>query len=733
MRPVLLVLLLLLLGVAQAQEQRPRVGLVLSGGGARGLSHVGVLKVLEAERIPIDAIAGTSMGAIVGGLYASGMSAAELDAALRAVEWSEVFARRVERQHLSQRRKEEDFQISPLIEFGLRNGELRAPIGAVSSRGLETLLRRYTLPVRQVSEFDKLPIPFRAVATDLETGAVVVLDRGDLALALRSSMSVPGVFPPTELDGRLLGDGGLVNNVPIDVARAMGVDLVIVVNIGTPLAGRAALNSAVDITAQMINILTEQNVQRSLASMGPRDLLVAPPLGSLSSADFDKAPVAIAAGELGAAAMLTRLRALAVSSEAYAQWQAEHPRRRRPQAVIDFVAFEGSTLTNPSRFAEQLESQPGRPFDVNRAERDARTLAASGDYLRADYRLVSHHGGDGLVFDLEDKPWGPNYLRVGLDLSTDFNGRGTFNLKLSHNRHWLTEAGTEWRNRVQIGAVPLVFTELYHPLRWTIGLSNDWFVAGYASAERKLGTLYDPVDGAELARYRRTAAAAGIDLGQPWGRFGELRLGLATQRLRATPTLVAAPLAEDSGAVISRQSGLRLAAVIDQLDFANFPTRGFRIEADLRLGEGSDEGRFRSLEASGHGVTTAGAHTFSLYGVARGASAQQRNAIGRYELGGFHQLSGYRDGELLGNYVLFTRAGWYMRLPYTPVIGRAFFVGATAEVGNAWTSREAFEAGSVRTGMSLYFGADTGIGPLYLALTHAPRGGSGVALFLGRP
>lgn len=733
MRGLLALLLLVLSAAVLAQEARPKIGLVLSGGGARGLSHVGVLKVLEAERIPIDAIAGTSMGAIVGGLYATGMSAAEIDSAVRAIDWENVFARRVDRQHLSQRRKEEDFEISPVIEFGMRNGELRAPIGAASSRGLETLLRRFTLPVRQVREFDHLPIPFRAVATDLETGGAVVLERGDLALALRSSMSVPGVFAPTEVDGRILGDGGLVNNVPIDVARAMGVDVVIVVNIGTPLAGRAALGSAVGVTAQMINILTEQNVQRSLATMGPRDILVTPPLGTLSSGDFAKATEAIAIGERGARAIAERLRTLAIGPEAYARWREEHPRRRRPEAQLDFVAFEGSTLTNPGRLAGQLESQPGRPFDVERAERDARTLAASGDYLHVDYRLVSHHDSDGLVFNLEDKPWGPNYLRLGIDLSTDFNGRGVFNLKLSHNRHWLTDAGTEWRNRLQIGAVPLIYTELYHPLRWTIGLTNDWFVAAYAGAERKIGTLYDPDNGTELARYRRTATLAGVDLGQPWGRFGELRLGVATQRLRARPTLVAAPLDDVAGPVTQRQTGLRLGAVVDQLDFANFPTRGFRVVSDMRLGEGSGEGRFRSLDASALAVTTFGAHSLSLYGLARGASAQQPDAIGRYELGGFHQLSGYRDGQLLGNYVLFARLGWYMKLPYAPVIARAFFVGATAEVGNAWATREAAKLGDVRTGMSVYFGADTGFGPLYLALTHAPRGSSGVMLFLGRP
>ena len=734
---VLLLTLAALSGGAAPQTPteipRARIGLVLSGGGARGLSHVGVLKVLEAERIPIDAIAGTSMGAIVGGLYASGMNAGELERELLKVEWANVFAARVDRQHLSQRRKEEDFEISPLIELGLRDGELRIPSGAVSSRGLESLLRRFTLPVRAVQDFDRLPIRFRAVATDLETGAPVVISRGDLALALRASMSVPGVFPPTEVDERLLGDGGLVNNVPVDVARAMGVDVVIAVSIGTPLAGRETLNSVVGVTAQMINILTEQNVQRSLATLGPADVLVSPQLGTLTAGDFAKVAEAIAIGERGALAALARLRRLAVSPEAYAQWRGEHPKLRRPEATIDFIAFEGSAQTNPSRMAASLRSQPGQPFDPDRAAADARTLAATGDYLRADYRLVtSTTGVDGLVFDLEDKPWGPNYLRIGLDLATDFNGRGSFNVKVSHNRHWLTPSGTEWRNRVQIGAVPSFFSELYHPLSWTAGLAHDWFVAAYASSERRDGTLYGQ-EGSELARFKRTTARAGIDLGQPWGRFGEIRLGLGTQRARATPTLVSASLIDTPRQVQATETGLRLAVVVDQLDFANFPQQGYRLVGEAAIGDGDNAGRFQRVEASAMGAVTYGRHTFNLFASARGASQQQGATLGRYALGGFQQLSGYRDGQLLGNYVLFSRLTWYMRLAGTPALARGYFVGASAEAGNAYLTRDALHANALRTGMSLFFGADTALGPLYLALTHAPRGQTGVVLFLGRP
>jgi NTE family protein len=732
MRFMLILLMLLSVGAAQAQQARPKVGLVLSGGGARGLAHVGVLKVLERERIPIDAIAGTSMGAIVGGLYASGMSVEEIEREFTSLDWDNLFAFRVDRQHLSQRRKEEDFEIAPVIELGMRKGELRAPTGAASPRGLEMLLRRFTVPVRQVQRFDELRIPFRAVATDLETGNAVVLDRSDLALALRSSMSVPGVFPPTELNGRILGDGGLVNNLPIDVARAMGVDVVIAVNVGTPVAGRETLGSALGVATQMITILTEQNVQRSIATLKADDVLINPSLGALSSGDFEKSAQAIALGEQAATALVERLRSKSVNEAAYAEWKKSLARSTGLPPTLDFVEFAGTELTNPARFAAQLETQPGRPFDTARAERDARTLAASGDYTRTDYRLVARGGSEGLVFDLEDKPWGPNYLRLGLDLSTDFNRRGSFNLKLSHNRHWLTPSGTEWRNRVQIGAVPLLFTEIYHPLNWTIGLSNDWFVAGYAGIERRTGTLYTE-QGSELARYSRTDSKVGVDLGQPWGRFGELRLGLAVQRINARPTLVSAAVTTPVTELRSTEGALRAAAVVDQLDFASFPTRGYRLQGEASYGNGSDAGRFQQIEGSLLAVKTWGAHTFSVLGSARGASQQQANAIGRYSLGGFHQLSGYRDGQLLGNYVLLSRLTWYTRLPYEPVAARAYFVGATLEAGNAWATREGLLAGSVRTGMSGFFGADTGLGPLYLALTYAPQGGSQLMLFIGRP
>ena len=714
---------------------------MLSGGGARGLAHVGVLKVLEQLQIPVDVITGTSMGAIVGGLYASGMRADALERELRAVRWSEVFTNRVERQQLSQRRKEEDFEVSPLVELGWRDGELLAPRSAVSSRGLESLLRRYTLPVRGVRRFDDLPIPFRAVATDMETGAAVVMDQGDLALALRSSMSVPGVFSPTELGGRVLGDGGLVNNLPIDVARALGADLVIAVNIGTPPGGRETLSSAVGLTAQMLNLLTEQNVQRSLATLRPGDVLIAPPLGTLTAGDFDSAAQFFSLGEAGARGRSDKLAALALPASQYADWRSSHPQPPAVSGRLAEVRIEGSTVTNPARLLAMLENKPGDAFDPARAERDAGRLAAGGDYTRADYQLLpgSQPGeGDRLVFELEDKPWGPNYLNLGLDLSTDFSGRSAFNLKISHNSHWLTPNGTEWRNRLQIGEVPRLFTELYHPLAWSASRANDWFVAGYGSVERRRLTLYDADSSQELASFRRSTATLGVDIGQPWGEFGELRLGWSRLVLGTRLLL----LSGDLGTVVGSdrahwtEDALRARAVVDQLDYAIFPQKGYRASAEVWLGQRSGDirGSFYRAEAEGTAVKSVGRHTFDVHALLQTAEQSAgAGGIARYTLGGFQRLSGYQSGQLIGNHVALLRLGYTHRLSQAPTLTRGFFLGATLEAGNAWVARKNVSLASLRTGMSLFLGADTGIGPLYVGLTYAPKGQAGLALFIGRP
>src|SRR5579862_6625201 len=259
--------------------RRPRIGLVLSGGGARGAAHIGVLKMLDKLHVPIDVIAGTSMGAVVGGLYASGMSGDEIEHAMAGLSWQAAFRDRPPRTELDYRRKEEDREYLVNLPLGLQGRRLVIPKGLVQGQLLTETLRKLTLPVARVTDFDKLPTPFRAVATNLETGAAVILADGDLTTAMRASMSVPGIFAPVEYRNQLLVDGGLADNLPIDVARSMGVDILIVVDAGFPLQPSKMLNSLPSITNQMLAILLRRNIERDLSTLSPKDIVVSPQLG----------------------------------------------------------------------------------------------------------------------------------------------------------------------------------------------------------------------------------------------------------------------------------------------------------------------------------------------------------------------------------------------------------------------------------------------------------------------
>jgi NTE family protein len=265
-------------------HEPPRIGLVLSGGGARGAAHVGVLKFLEANDVPVHAIAGTSMGAIVGSMYATGWTPDEIEAQLGAIDWSTMLTDRLPREHLSFRRREEDREFLTQFELGIAGARPRLPSGLIAGHNVEARLARLLVPALAVRDFDRLAVPFRAVATDLETGGPVILRDGDLVMAVRASLSMPAVFAPVELDGRLLVDGGVGRNLPVDVARELGVDRLIVVDAGTPLSDREALRSLLDVSKQLTSVMTQSNTAVQRQSLADSDILIQPALGSVAQA-----------------------------------------------------------------------------------------------------------------------------------------------------------------------------------------------------------------------------------------------------------------------------------------------------------------------------------------------------------------------------------------------------------------------------------------------------------------
>ena len=545
-----------------------------------------------------------------------------------------------------------------------------------------------------------------------------------------------------EVDGQLLGEGGLLNNLPVDVARRMGADVVIAVNIGTPLAGRETLGSVLGITAQMVNILTEQNVQASIATLTPNDLLLLPPLGRLTSADFNRAPELVKIGNDYAQSVRAALLRFAADAPRYQQWTTE--RRTRLEANtqrigrIASVRFDGVSEERAERLALTMDTAAGLRVDVPLIERDLQKLAATGDYERVDYRLSRREdsGEEDLTIRLRPNDWGPNYLRVGLDLRTDFQGQGAFNLRISHNRHWLNERGAEWRNRVQLGETVGLYSEIYQPL----DIASERFVAAYVDANLRKVELFN-TEGEARALVQRQGIQVGADIGWPMGllgHLGDMRVGLVAAQRRATPELVAGLLPKDAVQSLDwREVGLRAAVISDQLDFANFPSDGYRVKGEVVVGRRSFEGNnstsFNRIEGSATGVTSWGAHTLNIGGRFARASQIPPGAIDEYSLGGFQQLSGYRVGQVAGNYLLFGRLTYYRRLPLRVGVARGLFAGGSLEAGNAWAQSRDIGFDGLRAGASLFVGADTGIGPLYLSVVSAPRGYTGLYLFLGRP
>jgi len=713
----------------------PKVCLVLSGGGARGIAHIGVLRILEQQHIPIHCIAGTSMGAIVGGLYAAGYSADELERIVRDLDWSEQFDDKPPRRERSQQQKDEDFDFPVSLELGYGDGKLRLPKGTVGGVGFERMLARMTQRVSAISNFDHLPIPFRAVATDMVSGEGVVFDHGNLARVMRASMSVPGAFAPIDVEGHVFGDGGMVANLPVDVAKAMGADVIIAVNIGTPLASRESLGNVLGVTRQMISILAGQNVKAQLAKLTPKDVLITPELGRLSSLDF---PNALGGIDAGATAALKATQALAPLALSPTQWQAHlaaRPGLASHKGKLAFVQVEGTQRSNSEALLAGITTEPGQEADDEKLQTDAARLLGRGDFERVDYQLTdSALGNDrfGVVYQVQEKEWGPHFLRLGLGGSTDFEGSAGFDLLLGHRLPWVNSWGGEWRNRLQLGRTRGFKSEFMQPL----GPGAKVFVAPHVEIERRTLDVYQ--GGQRVSQWQGGFNRIGVDLGVPVGVFGtlgEARLGLARGSFQANQTI--GTLGADS--VRFNESGLSGSLVLDQLDNAAFPREGWRVSGEFFNARNHSDNNaitaatYTRWKSAATGTVSSGRSTLQWGAEFAGFMDRSRIGYSDFRLGGFQRLSGYRNDQIDGNFLALGKVTYRYRLAEITPFGRALYAGASAEMGNAWADRSQMDWSRLRKAGSVFLAADTPIGPAYIALGAAEGGYRAIYLFLGRP
>jgi NTE family protein len=717
---------MLLAPTAQAAEgQRPRVGLVLSGGGARGAAHVGVLKVLDELHVPVDAIAGTSMGAVVGGLYASGMTGAEIETLIRSLNWQDAFRDRPPREELGFRRKQDERNFLVRYALGLKEEGFVLPPGLVQGQKLEQVLRNAALPVAEIQRFDRLPIPFRAIATDLESGQAVLMDSGDLVTAMRASMSAPGVFAPAQREGRLLVDGGLVENLPIDTARAMGVDVLIVVDVSFPLYLRDELTSPLEVTNQAFAILIRGRTLEQRKKLLPTDIVIDPPLGRFASADFSRVPQAIRAGEEAARNAKATLAKLSLGEEGYRQYLAARSARSTELPMIDFVRANSASAQYDPLIRETMKDLVGKKLDKELVRSRLSSLYALDRFETIDYALLEDEGHSGLELDLRRKSWGPNYVRMGLNLEDDFEGNSRYNAAVRFIATELNRLGGEWLTDIQIGENPKFFTEFYQPL----SLASRYFLAPSFDFEER--SVFELRERDRVAEYRVREVEGGLDFGREISNWGEIRFGVhrGTGRRRVLIGEPSLPGSEfERGGYFTRFS-------YDKLDSIFFPRHGQQFDLEWRAEResvGADR-NFDFVRTSWLVARSFDRHTLIFWTDAGTTVDALEAPENSFSLGGFLNLSGLPPGFLAGPHYGIGRLMYYRRVGRggQGVLDLPAYAGVSLEAGNTWLDREDM-FGDLRMNASLFFGLDTPLGPVYLATGYDEGGDKAFYLFLGR-
>lgn len=709
-----------------APTSRPKTCLVLGGGGARGTAHIGVLKVLEREHVPIDCITGTSMGAIVGGLYAAGYKAEEIEGVLDAIDWKGMFQDDPPREELPMRRKEDQLRFLGGIELGLREGKIAFPRGVIQGQKLQLLLRRLLLSTLKTDNFDDLPIPFRSVATDITTGEKVVFKDGDLSMAIRASMSVPAAFAPIRYRGHLLVDGGITDNVPIDVARELGAQRLIVVNVSEPLSPEDKLNSPFSIANQMLTAMMKRQSDEQLTTLHSNDVLLAPDLGDLTSAEFARSPEAVGIGFKTAEAHVDALRRFSVSDAEYSRFAAAHRQRTFDEPLIAFLDVKRNRSRTAGYVEQHLSDVVGKPLDPDKLEKEIGVAYGEGSYERITYDFEDRDGQTGLIVQPVDKGWGPNFMRMGLRLSDNFAGRNSYQLLGELNFTGLNDSGGESRNRVQIGEVNELYSEFLQPF----GELGKFYIAPYLDYQAYNFPINAGQD-VDLADYRRGRALGAVEMGwtpsASWQLSAALEYGRDTARLR-----VGVP---DFPNFSSAFGGTVLRMVFDDLDASGFPSRGTRVDVseEILLSQLGSSDSAHITHAQWDRAMSYGPNNW-LFGVSiNSATGGDRDLqIASFSpLGGLTNLSGFSENQLFATQTALARAVYYRRLTDAQqLFSVPVYLGGSLELGGFWDTRREIGANLIPAG-SVFLGMDTFLGPIFLGYGYARGGHSAAYLTFG--
>lgn len=706
---------------AQPGTPRPRIGLVLSGGGARGLAHLGVMRWMDEHRIPVDYVAGTSMGALVGALYATGLNADERQQFIDSVNWESVFLTEPNYSQLSFRRKEDrrSYQVATLM--GLRHG-VGSPNGFSPGHATGLLLDRIAFPYSNLKSFDDLPIPFRCVATDMLKGTAVVRDEGSLQLALRATMAIPGVFSPVEWKDTILADGGLVNNIPTDVARDMGAQVIIAVNVGAPLGNSEQLQSFAGVLLQSIFIMTMENDVRSLRRA---NVVIAPDLGGRSFLDFDPAAISqiIQRGYEAAEKNSAQMLPYALDEGQWKAYQAavQQRRRTRPDRV-NSVQVVGSSPSEEGRLEKRLGKFTNKQLNTERLERELTRIAGEGKFDRLAYIGYQRDDAPALRIIAHEKTYGPPFL----DFAVNVNGSGVGNFDFTTGarvtfmdvHHW----GGEWRSDLLLGSSSRAATEFYQPLK-----GSHFFVAPYLFFDKIARNAFS--NDQRIGVLREERGGGGVDVGIASGRSSELRVGYQLFNGDLAPLIGSSGLPNLTGS----SGQLRLHFVYDGLDRPTVPSRGERVVFNLShvfQSPGAPQ-PFQQLEARSSTFIPLSRKTSLFLNVYGGTTFHGDAGVFQlFSLGGQFRLGAYVPDQFRANHYAYAALGFRRDLYRLPtLVGKKVYWGGWAEAGSAFNSTDRVVGrGSMNVGVI----AETIVGPVSLGESISPTGQTKVNFSIGR-
>lgn len=735
MRQLLASIILCLCVTPSLAAERLKIGVVLSGGGAKGAAHVGVLKILEEHNIPVDYIAGTSIGAYVAGMYSLGYSASEVEAIMMGVNWDSGYSDTIPRNILSYRDKQLRDRYNIPLNIGYNEGQVRAPSGLLRGQTMSQLLRQSTDLVQQFGHFDDLAIPYRAVATDLETSLPVVISHGSMVKAMQASATVPGALQPAQIEGKLLVDGGIANNMPVDVVKAMGADIIIAVDIGSPLVKKDKLDSTIAVLDQLSNFLTNASTEKQKQLLTDKDVLIRPAIDALSTTDFTIMPLALTLGKEAANGQLYKLSSMSVSPEEYAAYvEAKKAKGKLLMAdvrhPINEIVFENQSKVSLNLLTETLDIKPGQAVSKDDLNEALKRIYSLNKFERVDAEFVEGEDGRILTVTTKAKSWGPNYFQLGFNWEDDFNSESAISFDMAYTMTDLTFNGGEWRNEVKLGIEKLFATEFYQPL----DRDQQFFSRARYQYDTRDWDLYD--NNSRILTFDKKTHTIELGIGYNYTLQGMIELGLVAEKGSIVNDVW---LTQD---LDFSSYGAYFRFGYDSLDSISFPTSGNRVtlnvyvrNEDFNDSIDDNQNQFSvQIEADWKGALSVGNHAF----VGKASIATNNNdgvnTLHLSELGGFLNLSGYHKDSIMGAHKVF---GAFI---YQYDLGRdalgmtdyPLYLGWSLEAGNVWDERTDVTLTDLIYASSLYIGTDTSMGPAALGFGITDLGDKSFYLFVGK-